>query len=390
MRQSERYFNLVHQDKNTGARLGRLETSHGAIETPIFMPVGTQATVKALTSRDLEEAGAQIILGNAYHLYLRPGLEVIKNAGGLHKFMHWQKPILTDSGGYQVFSLARLRKLSDRGVEFQSHIDGSRHMLTPESVVDIQLILGSDILMPLDECVHYPCIKDEAEIAVKRTIAWARRSKLVHSQQSIVNSKNNKNYGLSTIGHGLLFGIVQGATYLDLRKYCAEELVKIGFDGYSIGGISVGEPQDLMYNLIQATCEYLPKDFPRYLMGVGTPEDIVSAVDYGVDMFDCVVPTRYGRNGTVFTSSGKIVVRNSPYISDLRPLDEECNCYVCKNHSRSYIRHLLNTDEILGAILVSYHNIYFYLRLMEKIREAIKEDRFMEFKREFLNKIICA
>lgn len=366
-------FNLIHQDRNSGARLGKLKAAHGEIDTPIFMPVGTQGTVKALTVRDLKECSAQIILANAYHLYLRPGLEVIKNAGGLHKFMHWDKPILTDSGGYQVFSLAKLRKVADRGVEFQSHIDGSKHVLTPESVINTQLTLGSDILMPLDECVHYPCIKDEAEVAMKRTIAWARRSK----------NALNESRTPCPVPRNLLFGIVQGATYPDLRKYCAEELAKIGFDGYSLGGISVGEPQDLLYNIVQTTCEYLPKEFPRYLMGVGTPEDIISAVDCGVDMFDCVVPTRYGRNGTVFTWRGKIVVRNSPYINDLRPLDEECNCFVCREYSRSYIRHLLNASEILGAILVSYHNIYFYLSLMERARAAISKDQFSDFKKEF-------
>ncbi|MDP1852826.1 MAG: tRNA guanosine(34) transglycosylase Tgt [Candidatus Omnitrophota bacterium] len=374
-------FNLIHQDKNSNARLGKLKAAHGVIDTPIFMPVGTQGTVKALTVRDLEECSAQIILANAYHLYLRPGLEVIKNAGGLHKFMHWDKPILTDSGGYQVFSLAKLRKVADRGVEFQSHIDGSKHTLTPESVIETQLTLGSDILMPLDECVHYPCVRDEAEVAMRRTIQWAKRSKEALSQSRIPRQNE---VGLAyPASRNLLFGIVQGATYPDLRKYCAEELAKIGFDGYSLGGISVGEPQDLLYNIVQTTCEYLPKEFPRYLMGVGTPEDMISAVDCGVDMFDCVVPTRYGRNGTVFTWRGKIVVRNSPYINDLRPLDEECNCFVCRDYSRSYIRHLLNASEILGAILVSYHNIYFYLSLMEKARAAISEDRFSDFKKEF-------
>lgn len=385
------FFSLIHQDAHSEARLGQLLTRRGVIETPIFMPVGTQATVKALTNRDLEEAGAQIILGNAYHLYLRPGLDVIRNAGGLHKFMNWDKPILTDSGGYQVFSLAVLRKIRDMGVEFQSHIDGSTHILTPESVIDTQLTLGSDILMPLDECVHYPCARDEAELAMIRTIQWARRSK-EHIGQAIESVKLNTQYsrhnevGQAILNTPLLFGIVQGATYPDLRQHCASELIKIGFNGYSLGGISVGEPQDLMYNIVQETCFCLPKDFPRYLMGVGTPEDIISCVDHGVDMFDCVVPTRYGRNGTAFTSRGKIVVRNSPFIKDLRPLDEECACFVCRDHSRSYIRHLLNTGEILGSILVSYHNTFFYLHLMRLVREAIKADKFSEFKQEFFNK----
>ncbi|PIQ88876.1 MAG: tRNA guanosine(34) transglycosylase Tgt [Candidatus Omnitrophica bacterium CG11_big_fil_rev_8_21_14_0_20_42_13] len=368
-------FTLIHKDKNSRARLGRLVTVRGDIDTPIFMPVATQGTVKALSNRDLRECKAEIILANAYHLYLRPGLEIIKNAGGLHKFMAWDKPILTDSGGYQVFSLARLRKVKDIGVEFQSHIDGSRHFLTPENVIDTQCILGSDILMPLDECLHYPCIKDEAQTAMKRTIQWAKRSKEALGRWQQANH-----------GSQLLFGIVQGATYPDLRKSCVEQLAEMSFSGYSIGGISVGEPQDLMYNIVQSTCEYLPENFPRYLMGVGTPQDIISAVDFGVDMFDCVVPTRYGRNGTAFTSRGKIVVRNASFTNDLAPLDEECSCFVCREYSRSYIRHLLNAGEILGSAAVSYHNTYFYLEFMHKIRQAIKQDDFTGFKKNFLDR----
>lgn len=369
-------FQLLHQDIGSRARLGKLITPRGAIDTPVFMPVATQGTVKALTKRDLDECGAQIILANAYHLYLRPGLEVVRAAGGLHKFIGWDKPILTDSGGYQVFSLAGLRKVTDNGVEFQSHIDGSKHLLTPEGVVDTQLTLGSDILMPLDECVHYPCPKDKAEAAIRRTIAWAKRSKEALSVSRMPYPEPR----------GLLFGIVQGATYPDLRKSCVEGLVDLGFDGYSIGGISVGEPQDLMYNIAEITTGYLPRESPRYLMGVGLPEDIVSAVERGVDMFDCVIPTRYGRSGTAFTARGKIVARNAPYINDPRPLDEECPCFVCKGFSRSYIRHLINGSEILGAMLISYHNVYFYLGLMVKIREAIRQDKFIQFKKEFFDK----
>ncbi|HDZ77649.1 MAG TPA: tRNA guanosine(34) transglycosylase Tgt [Candidatus Omnitrophica bacterium] len=370
-------FTLIHKDKNSSARLGRLETSRGVIDTPIFMPVATQASVKALTKRDLEESKARIILANAYHLFLRPGLEVIKNAGGLHKFMNWNGPILTDSGGYQVFSLARFRKVKDIGVEFQSHIDGAKHLLRPEDVIDIQDVLGSDILMPLDECVDYPSTRDKVTIALERTVRWALRSK-----KQFEKLGNNESQGKKR----LLFGIVQGATYSDLRKRCAEELVSIGFDGYSIGGISVGEPKDLMYNMVRLTCEHLPKDFARYLMGVGTPQDIISAVESGVDMLDCVIPTRYGRNGTAFTSRGKLIVRNAPCINDLGPIDTECSCFVCKDFSRSYIRHLFNTAEILGPMLVSYHNIYYYLNLMSSIRQAIKEDRFSEFKKELLDR----
>lgn len=369
-------FTLIHQDKNSQARVGKLETLRGVLDTPVFMPVATQGTAKALTKRHLDECKTQAILVNAYHLYLRPGLEVIKNAGGLHKFMNWPNIILTDSGGYQVFSLSQLRKVTDKGVEFQSHIDGSKHFLAPEDVIDIQDVLGSDIFMPLDECVHYPCAEDHAASAVKRTIDWARRSK---RQLQRIDDNRRKPV------HRLLFGIVQGATYTDLRKCSIEELVDINFDGYALGGISVGEPQDLMYNIIQLTAEYLPKDSVRYLMGVGTPEDIISAVDFGIDMFDCVIPTRYGRSGTAFTSEGKLTVRNAPYINDLKPLDQDCSCFVCRNFSRSYIRHLFNADEISGLILVSCHNVYFYLELMQRIREAIRQGKFSKFKRDFLS-----
>lgn len=361
-------FTLIHQDKDSKARLGKLVTVHGEIDTPCFMPVGTQGTVKALSPQELEESGAQIVLSNAYHLFLRPGLEIIKKANGLHSFMSWQKPILTDSGGYQVFSLACLRKVNDEGVQFQSHIDGQRHFLTPEDVIQIQNDLGSDIMMPLDECVHYPCSKDYAEVAMRRTIDWARRSKSVSGER-----------------RALLFGIVQGATYEDLRQECAETLVAVDFDGYALGGVSVGEPKNLRYNIVNFTLRFLPQDRPRYLMGVGVPEDIIEAVELGIDMFDCVVPTRYGRNGTAFTSAGKLIVRNSTYIEDFRLLDEKCGCYACKNFTRAYLRHLFNTDEILGLRLVSLHNVHFYLELMRKLREAIRQDRFLEFKKEFLN-----
>ena len=362
-------FTLLHQDKSSKARLGKLVTGHGDIETPCFMPVGTQGTVKTLSGQELNDSGAQIILSNAYHLFLRPGIEVIKKAGGLHKFISWPKPILTDSGGYQVFSLALLRKVSDEGVEFQSHIDGMKHLLTPEAVIEIQKALGSDIMMPLDECVHYPCAKDEAEIAIERTIAWAKRS------LSVVSGSCQ-----------LLFGIVQGATYEDLRKACTEQLTQMQFAGFAIGGVSVGEPSNLRYNIVHFVNALLPQDKPRYLMGVGLPEDIIEAVGLGVDMFDCVVPTRYGRNGTAFTSCGRLTVRNAPYIEDFSPLDGDCGCYTCKNFSRAYLRHLFNTNEILGLRLVSLHNIYFYLELMRKIREVIQRDSFLEFKKEFLHK----
>ena len=360
-------FKLIHKDKISKARIGNLSTSHGEIETPCFMPVGTQGTVKTLSPQELKDSGASVILANAYHLFLRPGMEVIKKAGGLHNFMSWDGPILTDSGGYQIFSLALLRKVNDQGVEFQSHIDGMKHFFTPEDVVHIQEDFGVDIIMPLDECVHYPCSKDHAIVAMKRTINWAKQSKDAHNKSS------------------LLFGIVQGATYEDLRKTCCEELINIGFDGYAVGGVSVGEPKNLSYNIVNLVLGLLPEDKPHYLMGVGMPEDMVNAVDSGVDMFDCVVPTRYGRNGTAFTSEGKLTIRNSPYIEDFGPLDKKCNCYTCKNFSRAYLRHLFNTDELLGLRLVSLHNIHFYLELMRNIRSAIRQDRFTEFKKEFLS-----
>jgi queuine tRNA-ribosyltransferase len=336
------------------------------------MPVGTNATVKTLSNQDLEDAEAQIVLCNAYHLFLRPGVEVIKNSGDLHNFMSWQKPILTDSGGYQIFSLALLRKVNDEGVEFQSHIDGRKHFLKPEDVISLQKDLNSDIIMPLDECVHYPCARDYAEIATRRTTLWAKRSKEKFTQLRTNNSQ-------------LLFGIVQGATYEDLRKESANSLIDIGFNGFALGGISVGEPDDLGYNIASFTAGLLPKEYPRYLMGVGTPDQIVKAVGLGVDMFDCCVPTRYGRNGSAFTKFGKFVIRNASFTLDNKPIDETCSCYTCKSYSRSYIRHLFNTDEILGLRLVSMHNIYFYLNLMRQIRQSIAKDSFEQFKKEFLS-----
>ena len=284
-------FRLIQKDKNTNARLGRITTSHGEIETPCFMPVGTHGTIKGLYPKDVLDAGAQIMLSNTYHLFLRPGMEVIRKAGGLHKFISWDKPVLTDSGGYQVFSLALLRKLSDQGVEFQSHIDGFRHFITPEDVIEIQTDLGSDIMMPLDECVHYPCTRDQAEVAMKRTVSWARRS-LRHKHEGKKSGPTKEQF---------LFGIVQGATFEDLRQACARELMELDFDGYSIGGVSVGEPSNLIYNILGYTAAILPENKPRYAMGIGYPQDILEAVERGVDMFDCVVPTRYGRNGTAFT-----------------------------------------------------------------------------------------
>jgi queuine tRNA-ribosyltransferase len=338
------------------------------------MPVGTQGTVKTLSCQDLNLCGVEMILANAYHLFLRPGIEVIKNIGGLHKFIGWDKSILTDSGGYQVFSLAILRKITDEGVEFQSHIDGTKYFFSPELVIEIQTNLGSDIIVPLDECVHYPCSKDYAKIAMERSINWARRSKIFYEDIKKTNPNQQ-----------LIFGIIQGASYLDLRKLCAKEIVEIGFDGYALGGFSVGEPQILRYNIISSLLEDLPENRPRYLMGLGSPPEILDSVEMGIDLFDCVMPTRYGRNGTAFTSQGKITVRNAIFSKDLNPLDKNCDCYTCKNFSRAYLRHLFNAKEMLGPRLVSFHNVYFYLNLMRKIRTAISQDRFKEFKEEFLS-----
>ncbi len=363
-------FKLLHKDKSCRARLGILKTAHGEINTPVFMPVGTQGTVKTLSNDELKGIGAEIILGNAYHLYLRPGLEIIKKAGGLHKFMGWDRPILTDSGGYQVFSLAKLRKLNDDGAEFSSHIDGSRHILTPEKVIDIQQTLGSDIMMVFDECVHYPAAKDYVEQSLKLTTKWAARSKAYLDKPPLR-------------GKGLLFGIVQGGTYPDLRREAAEELLKIGFDGYAVGGVSVGEPKDLIYEITGYTAALLPEDKPRYLMGVGMPQDILEAIALGMDMFDCVVPTRNGRNGQAFTFDGDIQLRNAEYKEDFRPIDETCDCFACRTHTRAYIRHLFNTEEILGLRLVSLHNTHFYVKLIELSRKAIAENRFASFKDEF-------
>jgi len=373
-------FKITHKDKQTKARVGQIKTAHGIVNTPAFLPVGTQGTVKTLSNQDLDDCGAQIILSNAYHLFLRPGSQIIENIKGLHEFMNWHKPILTDSGGYQIFSLALLRKVKDEGVEFQSHINGDRHFLTPEDVVNFQKVLGSDIIMPLDECVHYPCGRDQAEVAVRRTTDWAERSKKEFA------AKKDKSCELRTENSQLLFGIVQGATYEDLRKESAESLIDLDFAGYAIGGLSVGEPEDLRYDILNLTVELLPKDRLNYLMGVGTPQQILESIEIGIDLFDCCIPTRYGRNGTAFTSEGKLTVRNATFSYDLNPLDKECCCYTCKNFTRSYLRHLFNADEILGLRLVSLHNVHFYLNMMKDIRQAIGENRFKKFKKEFLTR----
>lgn len=367
-------YKLRHKDKNTNARLGRLITPHGEVDTPYFMPVGTQASVKTLSNQELIDSGVSMILSNAYHLYLRPGLDIIKSAGGLHKFMAWSGPILSDSGGYQIFSLATLNKVLDEGIQFQSHIDGYRHFLSPEDVIGIQEVLGSDISMVLDECVGYPASLGEAKESVERTVKWAKRSKSVFGSQFSVIDEHRR----------LLFGIVQGSTYLDLRKECVQQLTEIDFDGYALGGVSVGEPEDLIREVVEYTTPILPSDKVRYLMGVGTPTDIIHAVSMGIDLFDCVVPTRYGRTGTVFTREGKIILRNAEFSKDNSAIDKDCNCPVCKEYSRAYIRHLFNVNEILGLKLASLHNVYFYMQLLEGVRNAIKADEFGLFKEKFL------
>jgi len=367
-------FQLIKKDKNTKARLGAITTAHGSIDSPFFMPVGTNGTVKTLSFESLLEFKTQIVLSNTYHLYLRPGLDVIGEAGGLHKFMSWDKPILTDSGGYQVFSLAKLRKLTDEGVEFQSHFDGSAQFFTPEKVIDIERVLGSDIIMPLDECAPYPCDRAQAEKSVERTTVWARRSREHFSKMEKVK------------GQQFLFGIVQGATFQDLRERSARALIDIGFDGYAIGGVSVGEPVPIMFETLDWVMPLLPEDKPHYFMGIGLPDQIVKAVGEGIDMFDTCIPTRYGRHGSAFTSEGRIVVRNATYTKDFNPIDNTCACRVCRKYTRSYIRHLLNSHEILGLKLVTYHNVYFYVNLMKQIREAIAQDHYQEFQKEFLEK----
>ena len=364
-------YELKHICKQSGARRGVIHTPHGDIETPVFMPVGTQATVKSMTPEELkEEVKAHIILSNTYHLYLRPGSKLIREAGGLHKFMNWDRAILTDSGGFQVFSLGDLRKISEDGVEFKSHLDGSRHFLTPEKVMEIENDLGSDIMMAFDECVQYPAEYEYTKQAMERTMRWAARCKKAH--------KNTERQGL--------FGIVQGGMYKDLREKSAKDLVEMDFPGYAVGGLSVGEPKELMCELLEFTTQFLPVDKPRYLMGVGTPDYLIEAVLRGIDMCDCVLPTRIARNGTALTSHGKVVIRNATYERDWNQLDEECDCYTCKNYTRAYIRHLVKTNEILGIRLLSIHNLRFLTRLMEQVRTAIENDNLIDFKNQFYSK----
>ena len=368
----EFHFEVLKTDP-TGARLGRLTTPHGVIDTPAFMPVGTAGTVKALTQQALGELGVQILLGNTYHLYLRPGHETIRRLGGLHRFMSWQGAILTDSGGFQVFSLADLRKVNDDGVVFRSHLDGSEHFLTPEKSIEIQQALGSDIAMVLDECIEYPADHARAAGAVKRTTEWARRCR----------DYAKKNAERSTTQGQSIFAIVQGGTHADLRRDSASQLVDLDFPGYAVGGLAVGEPHALSCEMTVAATEQLPKDRPRYLMGVGLPEQLANFVGCGIDMMDCVLPTRNARNGCLFTSAGRVNIKNAIYTDDPRPLDENCSCTVCRTYSRAYLRHLFQANEILASILNSHHNVAFFLDIMRKIRQAIAFGELADFSTEF-------
>ncbi|WP_303857146.1 tRNA guanosine(34) transglycosylase Tgt [Aminicella lysinilytica] len=363
-------YELIHRDKKTGARRGVIHTPHGDIQTPVFMPVGTQGAVKAMRPEQVADMGAEIILANTYHLYLRPGHEIVREAGGLHKFMNWDRAILTDSGGFQVFSLGQLRKITEEGVSFQSHIDGSRHMLSPEKAVEIQNALGSDIMMAFDECAPYPADREYIKDSMERTCRWLERCKAAHKD----------------VERQSLFGIMQGGMYKDLRRESAERIVDLDLPGYSIGGLSVGEPKELMLDILDDCVDLLPEDKPRYLMGIGTPDYLFEGVERGLDMFDCVEPTRIARHGLATTSHGRINIKNAKFERDFTPLDPECDCYTCRNYSRAYIRHMMKSGEMMSAMLISNHNLHFLIHMMAGIREAIEEDRFTEFKKEFYEK----
>ncbi len=362
-------YELIHQGRHSKARLGKLNVFGRIVDTPVFMPVGTRATVKFLAPEDLYKMNASIILCNTYHLWLRPGPETLEEAGGIHRFMNYDGPVLTDSGGFQVFSLADSRKISEEGVSFKSHLDGTKMFMTPEDSIHVQEAIGSDIAISFDECIPYPSEYDYCKDSVDRTLRWAKRGKEAHTR------KNQA-----------LFGVVQGSVYPDLRKYCAEELVKMDFDGYSIGGTSVGEDKQTHYKMLDDTLPYLPEDKPRYEMGIGAINDILEAVERGVDMFDCVLPTRIARHGTLMTSRGRISIRKNIYKNDFTPLDPDCDCECCQNYTKAYLNHLFRNDEGLGSRLMSIHNLRFLIRLMEEIRQSIAEDRFLEFKEEILNK----
>jgi queuine tRNA-ribosyltransferase len=360
---------------SAGARAGVLRTDHGAVSTPVFMPVGTQAAVKGLSPKSLEETGAQILLANTYHLVLRPGTEIIAQAGGLHGFMSWNKPILTDSGGFQVLSLADLRRISDEGITFRSHIDGSLHLFTPESVVEAQARLGADIVMSFDYCTDFPCDRGEAERAVTLTSDWSRRGAGVYGTRFDMNGYER-----------VVFGIVQGSVYPDLRRRSADDLMETDFPGYAIGALAVGEERSVTWDITELVIDLLPEDRPRYVMGMGTPLDLVDGVSRGIDMFDCVMPTRNARNGTVFTRRGRLVLKNAAYARDFSPIDEECECHTCRNFSRAYLRHLFMAGEMLGPTLATYHSLYFYHELMRGMREAILGGRFSDWRQDFIRR----
>lgn len=360
-------YELIKTCKQTGARLGKLHTPHGTIDTPIFMPVGTLATVKTMTPEDLKEMNAQIILSNTYHLFLRPGHELVAEAGGLHSFMNWDRAILTDSGGFQVFSLSNLRQIDEEGVAFRSHLSGEKLFLSPEKAMEIQNALGADIMMAFDECAPYPAEPEYVKPSMERTTRWAERCLKAHKRP----------YDQA------LFGIVQGGMYRDLREQSARDITSLDFPGYAIGGLSVGEPHQLMYEVLDYTVPLLPSNKPRYLMGVGSPDALIEGAIRGIDMFDCVLPTRIARNGTCMTSEGRLVIRNAKYAHDFTPLDPNCDCYTCRNYTRAYIRHLIRCDEILGVRLTTYHNLHFLLNMMEQVRQAIMEDRLRDFRDEF-------
>lgn len=363
-------YELIKTCAQTGARLGIVHTPHGSFETPTFMPVGTQATVKAMSPEELKEMNAGIILSNTYHLWLRPGNDIVKEAGGLHKFMNWDRPILTDSGGFQVFSLSEFRKIEEEGVHFRNHLNGDKLFLSPEKAMEIQNDLGSDIMMAFDECPPYPATYEYMLASVDRTTRWAKRCKEAHQRPDEQG----------------LFGIIQGGEYEDLRKRSAEALIELDFPGYAVGGLSVGEPKDVMNKVLDFTAPLMPADKPRYLMGVGSPDSLIDGSIRGIDMFDCVLPTRIARNGTLMTSEGRMVIKNAKYARDFRPIDENCDCYTCKNYTRAYVRHLLRTEETFGLRLTSYHNLRFLIKLMEDVRQAIREDRLGDFKEEFFEK----
>ncbi|HOK43381.1 MAG TPA: tRNA guanosine(34) transglycosylase Tgt [Thermoclostridium caenicola] len=363
-------YELIKTCKQSGARLGRIHTPHGSFETPVFMPVGTQATVKGMSPDELKEIDAHIILSNTYHLFLRPGSELVRDAGGLHGFMNWDRSILTDSGGFQVFSLSDLRDITEEGVTFRSHIDGSKKFMSPEISIKTQNDLGADIIMAFDECAPYPCDFDYARKSMEMTTRWAKRCKQAHARPE----------------DQALFGIVQGSVYPELRKESAKQITDLDFPGYAVGGLSVGEPGEVMKEMLEITVPLLPADKPRYLMGVGSPDYLIEGVIRGIDMFDCVLPTRIGRNGTVFTSSGRIIVRDAKYARDFSPMDPECDCYACRNFTRAYIRHLFKTGEILGLRLATWHNLRFLINLMSDIRQAIREDRLLDFRKEFFTR----